>query len=352
MPDPVLFAKAAVAAAVGGVVVTLVAAVAVAKLQRLIGRQTAATATRIGVAVLLGIILGGTFGFYLLGELPPRSLEGAFLHWSVSSVLDRFLVVILPLAAVVELVGAFSKVPRWLVWILRLCLATATGRILLHGSSYLLGSASDWSVPQVWTALGVGALLLAVVWILLARLVRRRPGISLPLAVSQTCLAAGMTVMLSGYLDGGAVGLPLATAVAGTVLAAWLLEKLPATDGAVGIGLVGLFSILMMGRFFGELSTARALTLFLAPLLCWVTELPLLRARQPWVIGMVRLVLVAIPLAIVLGLAKHDFDREMAEPENALTSSRGATWLYCSHLAPRDEVCGFSSRFAQDVRMT
>ena len=52
--------------------------------------------------------------------------------------------------------------------------------------------------------------------------------------------------------------------------------------------------------------------MFLAPLLCWVTEIPLLRNRKPWIVGTVRLTLVAIPLVVVLVAAKRDFDRDMA----------------------------------------
>src|SRR5262249_8343084 len=107
MPDPVLFAKAVGAAAVVGIVVTLAAAVAFAKLQRLTWKQWAPTATRMGVAVVLGIVLGSAVGFHLLGDIPPRSLEGDFPHWSVSRVHDRFVAVVLPLAALVELLGAF-----------------------------------------------------------------------------------------------------------------------------------------------------------------------------------------------------------------------------------------------------
>ena len=315
MPDPLLFAKAVAAAAVASVLVTLAAGLVCERLRRAIGRQsTATTATPTGVAGVLGVCAGGALGFHLLGDLPPRSLEGSFPDWSVGSVLDRFLVVILPFAVLVELIGAFTKAPRPLVWILRLALASGAGRVLLHGSRYLLGAAGDWTVPQVWTALGGGALLLAAAWILLAWLACRRPGISLPLAISQSCLAAGMTVVLSGYLDGGAIALPLASALAAAALAARLREKLPATDGAVGIGLVGLFGVLTMGRFFGELSTGRAVALFLAPLLCWVSELPVLSQRKPWIVATVRLALVAVPLAVVLGLAKRDFDKDMAEP--------------------------------------
>jgi hypothetical protein len=74
---------------------------------------------------------------------------------------------------------------------------------------------------------------------------------------------------------------------------------------------VGLFGVLFLGQFFGELSTGRALAVFLAPLVCWVTELPWLRKLKPWKIGAVRIALVAIPLLIVVALAKRDFDRNM-----------------------------------------
>ncbi len=315
MPDPVLFAKAVGAAAVASVLVTLAVAFVNTRLRQANARPPATpTPTGTGVSVVVGIGLGGALGFYILGDLPPRSLAGAFPHWSVSNVLDRFLVVILPLTILVELAGESAFAPRWLIWFLRLGLAAGVGRALLHGSSYLLGTAGNWTVTQVWAALGAGALILAAAWILLGWLSHRRAGISLPLALSQTCLAAGITVMLSGYTDGGAAGLLLAASAGGAVLAARLRGEFPATDGAMGIGLVGLFGILVMGRFFGELSTGRALALFLAPLFCWASELPALRDRKPWVVGTVRLVLVALPLIFVLGLAKRDFDRDMAEP--------------------------------------
>ena len=52
--------------------------------------------------------------------------------------------------------------------------------------------------------------------------------------------------------------------------------------------------------------------MLLSPLLCWVTEIPQLRQRKPWLVGLLRLVLVAIPLLVVLAAAKRDFDRDMA----------------------------------------
>ena len=44
----------------------------------------------------------------------------------------------------------------------------------------------------------------------------------------------------------------------------------------------------------------------------YATELPLLRRQKPWLVGSLRLVLVAIPLVLVLAVAKRDFDRDMA----------------------------------------
>ncbi len=124
--------------------------------------------------------------------------------------------------------------------------------------------------------------------------------------------ASGLAVMLSAYLTGGEVGLSLAAALVGVAGTAWLLAKTPAVDGAIrDRGWFGLFSVVMMGRFFGELSAGRSLTLLLSPLMCLVSEIPPIRNRKPWVIGVTRLAAVAVPLAIVLVLAKHDFDRAM-----------------------------------------
>jgi hypothetical protein len=75
---------------------------------------------------------------------------------------------------------------------------------------------------------------------------------------------------------------------------------------------VQLFGLLWIGRYFGNLTTGPALAIMLAPLLCLVTEIPFLRRHKPWSVGTVRMVLVAVPLVVVLWLAKQKFDREMA----------------------------------------
>ncbi len=96
-----------------------------------------------------------------------------------------------------------------------------------------------------------------------------------------------------------------------------LIASRTACPGAVGIGVISLFSILIVGRFFGELSTGRAVVVFLSPLLCWATELRVFRNRKPWHVAAVRLALVALPLAAVLFLAQRDFAKNSAEPGGA-----------------------------------
>jgi hypothetical protein len=146
-------------------------------------------------------------------------------------------------------------------------------------------------------------------------------------------LCAGATIMMAGYVKGGATAFPLAI----TLVAATVSVRLTASRSApaehldtavlLGIGVVGLFGLLFIGRFFGEISSGCALAILLSPLLCWVTELPLLRNRKPWLVGTVRLIVVAIPLLIVLTEAKFDFDRDMAPLLMQVPASQGSATL-------------------------
>ncbi len=342
MPDPLLYLQAIGATAIVSAIIVL----AMASVRR------PATATRMNAACVLAMAIGLTFGYGLL------ALRVA---WPPVNGLDRFLTIVFPATFLIELIAGFERVPRRCVWLLRISLAAAIPRILLHGSVYLNGSADDWSLWQAGAVLVVSGGLLAVVWGLLHWLSRRSPGISIPLALGLTTQCAGLTVMMAGYIKGGAAAFPLAATLVATAIAAkliyrsrWALTHLydgpprpsvtdsTASEGrrtgypnvpfsaasgitnrvgspanffapaTIGIGAVGLFGLLFIGRFFGRLSTGDALTMLLAPLLCWITEIPLLRNRSPWIVGSLRLLLVAIPLVVVLWMAKRDFDRDMA----------------------------------------
>jgi hypothetical protein len=118
--------------------------------------------------------------------------------------------------------------------------------------------------------------------------------------------------MLAGYLAGGEAAIVLAAALGGAALASRSIGAGAATQGTIGVGVVGLFGLLLVGRFFGRLSTGAAITMLFAPLLCWVAEWPPLERQKPWLKAALCLALVAIPLAFVLAAAQLHFNREMA----------------------------------------
>jgi hypothetical protein len=297
MPDPWLYLKATVSAA--SVSALCVLALVTARRKAVSSWQNSACVGGIGLGLAVG---------YCMLSLQPC--------WPPTNALDRLLTIVLPVALGIELIAGFPCVPAWCAWFLRIGLAATMPRILLHGSVYLTGADNDWPSWRANTAMAVCATLLMSVWALLARLIRRSPGVSVSFSLCLTIQCAGLTVMMAGYIKGGAAALPIVAALMATTFATTMITKCRVvTNDCVqaipGIGAVGLFGLLFIGHFFGRLSTGTALTILLAPLACWVTEVPLFRHRNPWLLGLLRLVLVAIPLAVVLGLAKRDFDRDM-----------------------------------------
>jgi MFS family permease len=298
MPDPLVYLKAMGAAAVVSALIALAMSAA----------RRALSTTWLNAACVAAIVCGLAVGYWALS---PR------LAWPPTNALDRFLMLVLPVALGIELVAGLDRVPLWIGWLFRISLAAAIPRILLHGSVYLNAEYSDWKPWQAGVVLVVCGALLAGVWALLSWLQQRSPGISLPFALQATTLCSGLTVMMAGYIKGGAAAFPLTATLVATSLVTWALAqrlgvpKSFAAPAIIGASVVGLFGLLLIGRFFGQLSTGVALALLLAPLLCWTTELLPLRSKKPWFVGSVRLALVVIPLMVVLLLAKREFDRKM-----------------------------------------
>jgi hypothetical protein len=305
MPDPIQFLKAMLVAAIAAGVTLFLAA-----LPRRLGvveERPAAALARLGW--VLGVGLGAALGSWML-DLRPG--------WPPREDLDRLLVLILPAAIIVEAIAAVVATPWWPAWSLRFVLIALAGRVLLHGSSYLTDPAGpgsrEWAATQAVRALAGLAAMLAAVWLALYLLQKRSQSRSIPLAISMTLAAAGLAVMLTGYLSGGELGLALCAALAGAVAASCLFSFQDGTGSSIGVGVIGLFCLVMVGRFFGGLSTAYALILFLAPLLCWLPELLLIRRLRPWAAGIVRLILVSIPLALVLVQVQGESVKGAGEP--------------------------------------
>jgi hypothetical protein len=234
---------------------------------------------------ILGVAAGFFLGCWLLGNRP---------HWPLSEDQDRLFVLVLPAIVLVELLALSPRVPRWLVWPARAAVVVGTAPVLLHGSTYLSTEhgAAEWSPVQACAILGALAAVLATVWTLVTLLTFRAPGTIHAVCLATTSAGAAVTVMLSGYATGGQDGLPLAAALLGaaTMTAAfgWSARgKLP-----LGVAIIGLYSLLVVGRFFGELSSTHGVLLFASPLLGWLPELHGLGRMPRWARNLCRVLLV------------------------------------------------------------
>lgn len=292
MPDPVEWLLAMLAAA--GSSAALAAA---------FGRRWRTSPARTNAAGILACGVGSVLGYGALKLCPA---------WPPAVALDRLLVIVLPSTIVVELLAAIPQAPRRLATALRIGLALALARVLLHDSVYLaVGDESSDSAIHRTACLVLGGIGIAGYWYLMLLLDRRGAGCSLPLALSLAIACGGAAILLAGYVRGGEAALPLAAAIAGAALAP-AAQRLPSTrEGLIGMGVIGLAGLLIVGHYFGRLTAGRALAVFLAPLLWWGADLPVFRRRKSWQLAAVRLLFVAIPLIAVLLLAKRDFDREM-----------------------------------------
>jgi hypothetical protein len=294
MPDPIVMGQAAGLAMV-------IAALTVG-IFAWWGRRRPAGFSWADAGWALGIVAGYYAGCGLLGIRP---------RWPIRETLDRLLVLVLPAVLAIELLAAFPRVPRWLIWAMRMVIAGLGARVLLHGSIYLSGDVGPnslaWTPAQAWTILGAIAAAEAAAWVLLARLARRPAGASLPLALAITIGGASVTIMLSGYLEGGQAGLPLSAAFLGASAVALMLPGISGSTAPVGLAIVGLSSLLVIGRFFGDLRTDHAILLFLAPLLALLPELPRVRRLPPWARGLLRVLLVGLVVSGVLADAARRF---------------------------------------------
>ncbi len=268
--------------------------------------------TWVSAGWVLGVAAGLVLGCLILGIRP---------QWPLRQDQDRLLGVAFPAIIVVEVLAVSSKVPRWLIWTLRLVVAIGCAPVLLHGSSYLTDLAGpgtrEWSPGLATLILGGLTVALAGVWALLTLLARQAPGLSHPVSMAVAIAGAAVTIMLSGYASGGQIGLPLAGALAGASAASLVLPVRSRGSGPIGVAVVGLFSLLVIGHFFGQLTAAHAALLLCAPLLAWLPELPYARRLPTWARGLVRVFLVGTLVSAVVVHAQRKFVEDSQAPSGS-----------------------------------
>ncbi|HVU87312.1 MAG TPA: hypothetical protein VHD36_08320 [Pirellulales bacterium] len=256
------------------------------------------------------------------GVLAASGVTDQWPHWPPVEDRARFLTLQVPLTIVVESLAAATR-SRRMAWLLRFALAAIAAPILLHNSVYLTvldgRDAAEWSPVEATTILAGLAAMAVLIWAALTALAARTSTLAVYSVLILDAYAAAVTVMLSGYFMGGLLGLGLAGAMTGAAMAAYNRAPLPPVPGSLGMGVIGIFAVVVVGLFFGNLSTALAGCLLLAPLLAWAVELPRLSAFAPRWRGVQRLAWVGVPLIVALTIAERKFAAAFA----AHSSQRG-----------------------------
>ncbi len=244
------------------------------------------------------------------GILAASGATDQWPHWPAREDRARFLTLLVPLALVVETLAAARPSSR-ATWIMRLGLAATVAPIVLHNSVYLADlngpDSAEWSSSEAALILCGLAAILASIWAIMSRLLSRTSTSALLWVLVLDALATAVTVMLSGYFRAGLLALGLAGATAGATLASYAAQPRLPTTGSLGMSVIGIFAVVLMGRFFGALSTGLAACLLIAPLLAWTAELPGLCKLPPRGRGAAQLAFVVIPLVVVVMIAHHKF---------------------------------------------
>jgi hypothetical protein len=266
---------------------------------------------------VLGVAAGFFLGCWALGNRP---------HWPPRDDLDRLFILVLPAIVLVELLAAFKRVPRWLANALRAVVIIGTAPVLLFGTSYLSdqngAGEAEWSKGQACLILGGLAAAVAVVWFLLGRLNSRASSVIHAVCLAGTSAGAAIAVMLSGYASGGQNGLTLAAAVLGaasiTAAGGWSARG----EQSPGVSIIMLYALLIVGRFFGELSSTHGILLLASPLLGWLPELPGLRRLPAWGRNLSRVILVGTLVAgVVIDTARNLSDQPASTSESSEPSA-------------------------------
>lgn len=248
-------------------------------------RSTAGNSS--GIAVAAGLIAAQ----YAISQWPTRlvPLEGRdWLPW---------------IAATAVLIGALARrgpllgVPLWLL------ASLALPWVLLQ--SYI-----EYNWPAVRAVLWIGALALwlAVLWFLLERTVRRRPGALVPGTLLLAGAASAVAIGLSGTALFGQLTGALAAALCPVLLWTWWRPATPLAGSLVAAALLPLFALWINGAFYAELPPAAAILLAAAPAFVLVRESPHLRRLSDGRATSLALAAVLLPLAVAVTLALLAFE--------------------------------------------
>jgi hypothetical protein len=249
------------------------------------------------LAAALAVLAGTAAGLWLVGgllRLPPRVAIG------------RLLVIGLPLAAIAEAIAVEAGLGR-VATVVRGVTALTLVRVLLHDSVHLQMEETAANAT-VLTAAGLAA----IGWpIAVAGERRDDGGVVTVLAVVLALAAAAVAIPMAGYVKGGLVAALLAAAAGGALAGGGRV-------GLTGFSFAALVGIVVVGRFFGGLSSSTALLLCSPPILTVAVgrvgdSFGDVAAGRVIRSAACRLALAIVPLVVVIAHGWHDFDRSFRQ---------------------------------------
>lgn len=157
--------------------------------------------------------------------------------------------------------------------------------------------------PEVAIALGVGI----CGWYAVEFLARERPGAGAPLVLWSTATALALCCFWSASGLYAQLAGALAAATGAATVLAWLRPGPWFAGGGAGLAWLLCFGIGLSAHFYAGLDAPDALLLASAPVLALAADLPLLRKQEGARRVLVRLALVALPLALAAVRCSLDY---------------------------------------------
>lgn len=256
------------------------------------------------LAVFAGFFLAGAIHLLVKGERPFPPRESV-----------HFLIFYLaPFAAAAQLIAGLPRMPGWARFLIAAVVVAATPPLLLQ--SVLRNSSSETLARNLKSCLDL-ALGMGAGWLLLHHALRTSiAGRGAWLAIFLVAGATGLTLLASGSMILGQLGLSLSLTMLGAVLASRGLRDPQSIAPGLGLAYVLLAGLLMQGQFMAELNPTRALALALTPAAA-VTAGALVssgRWRWPAIVAMLVVATVLAAAIAVPALLQAMHDAEAAGP--------------------------------------
>jgi hypothetical protein len=228
--------------------------------------------------------------------------------WPPANAIERFLELLVPGTLIIHLAAALSSHTTAKSRLLRQLpsLACLYGSIYLSAPVTIAGRSLPSAIVAPFIIVTCTAALMAAVHVTQTLTERTSPLVT-GLLITLTLPAAGIAIMLAGYIKGGSAALPLAGSLLATIVGLQFITHKSHRHAIDEIAMLALFGLLMIGHFYGRISLLQAAGLLGSPLLAAGAPLPKKVRSSGIDAPRFRLLLLALLLSAQLSIAGWEF---------------------------------------------